>query len=149
LFVGVFDVGDDGNFLTVGATFDKNFWRILRIVWGQECHHILVHGAGRWTAVRLHHLVKDVVQQHQRIPNNGGGSGGWGNLEGIINVGIKRAVHCAVYVAHCVVVVLLAGEGGGDAERLFVRVWDNGGAVRGIDWWEIGDSGSGGQVQQF
>ncbi len=34
LFVGVFDVGDDGNFLTVGATLEKNLRRILRIVGG-------------------------------------------------------------------------------------------------------------------
>ncbi len=64
-------------------------------------------------------------------------------------MGFEHAVHCAVYVACCVVVVLLAGEGGGDAERLFARVWDNGGAVSGVDWWEFGDSGGGGQVQQF
>ncbi len=100
-------------------------------------------------AIRLHQLVKDVVQQHQRIPTNGGGSGGWGNLEGIIDVGVKRVVHCAVYVARCVVVVLMAGEGGSDVERLFARVWDDSGAVHGIDWWEFGDSGGGGQVQQF
>jgi hypothetical protein len=44
---------------------------------------------------------------------------------------------------------LLAGEGGGDAERLFAHVWDNGGAIRGVYWWEFGDSSGGGQVQQF
>ncbi len=100
-------------------------------------------------AIRLHHLVKDVVQQHQCVPTNGGGSGGWGNLEGIVNVGVKPVVHCVVYVACCVVVVLLAGEGGGDAEHLFVRVWDDGGAVCSVYWWEFGNSGGGGQVQQF
>jgi hypothetical protein len=121
----------------------------LRFVWRQKCHHILAHCVGRWTAVRLHHLVEDVVQQYQCVSTNGGGSGGWGNLEGIVNVGVERVVHCAVYVARCVVVVLLAGEGGGDAEHLFVRVWDDGGAVRGVYWWEFGDSGGGGQVQQF
>jgi hypothetical protein len=108
-----------------------------------------VHCVGRWTAVRLHHLVEDVVQQHQSVPTNGGGSGGWGNLEGIIDMGVERVVHCAVHVACFVVVVLLVGEGGGDAEHLFARVWDNSGAVRGVYWWEFGDSGGGGQVQQF
>ncbi len=100
-------------------------------------------------AVHLHHLVKDVVQKHRCIPIDGGGSGGWGNLEGIVNVGIKRVVHCAVYIARCVVVVLLVGEGGSDAERLIAHVWSDGGAVRGVYWWEFGDSGGGGQFQQF
>ncbi len=129
--------------------FEQNFRQILRIVWRQKCHHILAHCMGRWTAVRLHHLVKDVVQEHQRIPTNGGGGGGWGNLEGIVKVGVECVIHCVVYVARCVVVVFLVGEGGGDAERLFTRVWDDGGAIHGIYWWEFGDSGGGGQVQQF
>ncbi len=100
-------------------------------------------------AVSLHHLVNDAIQQHQRIPTNGGGSGGKGNLEDIVDVGIEHVVHCAVYVARCVVVVLLAGEGGGDAEFLFAHVWDDGGAVRSIYWWEFRDFGGGGKVQQF
>ncbi len=79
-------------------------------------------------------MVKDIVQKHRRVLTNGGGSGGWGNLEGIIDMGIKCVVHCMVYVARCVVVVLLVGEGGGDAEHLFVRVWDDGGAVRSVYW---------------
>jgi hypothetical protein len=73
-------------------------------------------------AVCLHHLVEDVVQQHRCVPTNGGGSGGWGNLEGIVDMGAKRVLHCAVYVACCVIVVLLAGESGGDVECLFVCV---------------------------
>ncbi len=64
-------------------------------------------------------------------------------------MGVEHVVHCTVYVASHVVVVLLASEGGGDAERLFARVWDDGGAVRSVYWWEFGDSGGGGQVQQF
>ncbi len=36
---------------------------------------------------------------------DGGGSGGWGNLEGIIDVGVEHVIHCTVYVARCVIVV--------------------------------------------
>ena len=36
LLVGEFHIGDDGNFLTVGATFEQDFRQILRIVWGQK-----------------------------------------------------------------------------------------------------------------
>ncbi len=64
-------------------------------------------------------------------------------------MGDEHVVHCTVYAARCVVAALLAVEGGGDAERLFARVWDGSGAVRSIDWWEFGDSSGGGQVQQF
>ncbi len=52
----------------------------------------------------------------------------------------EHVVHCVVYVARCVIVVLLAVEGGADAECLFTRVWYNGGAVRSVDWWEFEDS---------
>jgi hypothetical protein len=64
-------------------------------------------------------------------------------------MGVKCVIHCAVYVACCVVVVLLADEGGGGVECLFVRVWDVGGADRGVYWWEFWDSSGGGQVWQF
>ncbi len=47
-------------------------------------------------------------------------------------MGIEHVVHCAVYVACCVVVVLLAGKGGSDAEHLFAHVWDDGSTIRGI-----------------
>ncbi len=34
LFVGLFDVGNDGDLLTVGPMLEKNLQRILRIVGG-------------------------------------------------------------------------------------------------------------------
>ncbi len=80
----------------------------------KKIHHVLVHGIGHWVAIRLHHLVKNVVQQHRCISPDGGGSGGWGNLERIADVGIKRVVQGMVNVACCVIAVLLAGEGGSD-----------------------------------
>ncbi len=58
-----------------------------------------------------------------------GGGGGWGNLECIINVGIKCVVHGMVNVACCVVVVLLEGEGGNDFYHLLLHVRDDGSAV--------------------
>ncbi len=63
--------------------------------------YILVDCIGRWTAVRLHHLVEDVIQQHRCIPTNGGGSGGWGNLEGIVDVSVECVVHCAICCTLC------------------------------------------------
>ena len=33
LFIGVFDFGDDGDFLTVGASFEQDLGGILGIVW--------------------------------------------------------------------------------------------------------------------
>jgi hypothetical protein len=62
LVIGKFHVGNDGNFLTVGATFEQDFWWILRVAWGKKCHYILVHSIGYLAAIRLHHLVKNVVQ---------------------------------------------------------------------------------------
>ena len=33
LFIGAFDFGDDGDFLTVGASFEQDLGGILGIVW--------------------------------------------------------------------------------------------------------------------
>ncbi len=129
LLVGVLDIGNYGNFLTIGAAFEENFGRVLCIVWGQQCHHVLLHHVAGWMAVRLHHLAEYVVKQHRYILPNGGGSGGWCDLEPIVNMGVKCVVHGLVDVAHCVVIVLVAVECGGDFEHLFARVGDDGDAI--------------------
>ncbi len=98
--------------MTVSALFEEDFRWILRVVWGQECHHVLAHGIGHWAAIRLHHLIKNVVQQHGCIPPDCWRGGGWDNLERIVNVCIERVVHGMLNIACCVVVALLAGEGG-------------------------------------
>ena len=33
LFVGVFHIGNNGNFLTICVALDKKFWGILWVVW--------------------------------------------------------------------------------------------------------------------
>jgi hypothetical protein len=97
---------------------------------GTKCHHVLVHFAGCWAAIHLHHLIKNVVQQHGCIPPNDRRGGGWGDLERIIDVGAKCVIHGMVNVACCVVVILLAGEGGSDIKRLLSCVWDDSSVIR-------------------
>jgi hypothetical protein len=59
LFIGVFDFGDDGDFLTVGASFEQDLGGILGIVWLQVCHHVLAYGIGCGPSIRRHHLIKN------------------------------------------------------------------------------------------
>ena len=70
-----------------------------------------------------HLLVEDVVECHQLIPSNCGWIIGRSDFEGIVDVRIERAIHSIIYVACCVVVVLLALECCRDTEHLLTSVW--------------------------
>ena len=71
----------------------------------------LAHGVGSRASICPHHLVEDVVECHQQIPFNGGLSSSGHDFECIVDVCIERVVYSTIYVACCVVVVLLALEG--------------------------------------
>ena len=100
----------------------------------------LAHGVGSRASICPHHLVEDVVECHQRIPSNGGWSSGGGDFECIVDVCIKCVIDSTIYVACCVVVVLLALEGCRDTQRLLADVWYNG-AIVGLDFREFWYSG--------
>ena len=140
LLVGVFHLGNDGDFLTLCAALEKKFGGIMGIVWRQKGHHVLAHGVGSWASICPHHLVEDVIDCHQRIPSHGGQSIGGSNFERIVNVHIKRVVHSTIYVACCVVVVLLVLEGRHDTQRFLAREGDNR-AVVGLRFREFWYSG--------
>ena len=87
-----------------------------------------------------HHLVKDVLECHQRFPSNGGWSSGGRDFECIVDVCIKCVVDSTIYVASCIVVVFLVLEGCRDMQHLFARVWYNS-ANCGLDFREFWYSG--------
>ncbi len=68
-----------------------------------------------------------------------GGNGGWWDFENIVNVHVKRAVHCTVNVARGVVVVLFMGKFSRNFEHLLTCVRNYCRAIALKDWWEIGD----------
>ena len=99
-----------------------------------------MHGVGGRASICSHHLVEDVVECHRQIPSNGVWSSGGCTFECIFGVCIERVVDSPIYVACCVVVVLLALEGRRDTQRLLARVWYDS-AVGGLDLREFWYSG--------
>ena len=86
---------------------------------GQMCQHLAIAAT----------CCRHVGNFPSQVPSHGGQSDGGSNFEGIVDVCIKRVVHSTVYVACCVVVVLLALERCRDTQHFLAHVGDNGAIV--------------------
>jgi hypothetical protein len=60
LLICVLNVCNDCNFLAVGTPLEKDLERVLRIVIGKTCGHVLSDCVGNRATIGLHELVKNL-----------------------------------------------------------------------------------------
>ena len=116
------DLRDDGDFLAIGKTFEKNLRRILRVVRRIKSHVILADCIRGRLTMREHALVEHVVRQHCRVPFCCVRRAGGGGFEGVPDVRIERVEDRAADVGARVVIMLIACMRGGDGEDFLSRV---------------------------